>query len=305
MNTLRMTRYSVSGQSLIMSARLPHSGAVRLDVSSQCGALQAQFLVAVTPWVAAPSGRLTQGYAWYGPPGRTWPHINVMCRRFPPRRFCSGPPCDSGAGVSPAPSHDVFTSPDFRTATHHCCPMTFRPACHHAGADNTTKHGWLLSITPMKPAAVKVGGNQDRMAGQRLAVGFLQSFPGVFPTGVATDRLRFSAFMGTRCQQISLDAIEYAIATNPSSLGERAQSRLGNEAALAFFGLAPFPPLTDAGCISRDTGLASCRRPCHTSAVWMGLFAVFRRFNYFCVICGQYIPCNWLTKQTNDDREIA
>ena len=55
-----------------MSVRLPHSGSVRRDVSSKCGALQAQFQVAVTPRVAAPSGRLTRGYAWYGPPGRTW-----------------------------------------------------------------------------------------------------------------------------------------------------------------------------------------------------------------------------------------
>ena len=54
--------------------------------------------------------------------------------------------------------------------------------------------------------------------------------------------IRFSAFMGSRCRQIGLDAIEYAINTIPSSLGERAQSRLGNEVALAFFGLAPFPP---------------------------------------------------------------
>ena len=41
--------------------------------ASQCGALQAQFQVVATPLVAAPSGRLTRGYAWYGPPGRTWP----------------------------------------------------------------------------------------------------------------------------------------------------------------------------------------------------------------------------------------
>ena len=46
------------------------------------------------------------------------------------------------------------------------------------------------SITPIKPAAAKVGGNQGRMAGRRLAVGFLQIVPGVFPTGVVTDRLR-------------------------------------------------------------------------------------------------------------------
>jgi len=36
---------------------------------------------------------------------------------------------------------------------------------------------------------VKVGGNQGRMAGRRLPVGFLQIVPGVFPTGVYTDRL--------------------------------------------------------------------------------------------------------------------
>ena len=46
-----------------------------------------------------------------------------------------------------------------------------------------------LLITPMKHAAAKVGGNQDRMAGRRRAVGFLQIVPGVFPTGVVTDRL--------------------------------------------------------------------------------------------------------------------
>ena len=44
-------------------------------------------------------------------------------------------------------------------------------------------------MTPMKPAAAKVGGNQGRMAGRRRAVGFLQIVPGVFPTGVVTDRL--------------------------------------------------------------------------------------------------------------------
>ena len=38
-------------------------------------------------------------------------------------------------------------------------------------------------VTPMKHAAAKVGGNQDRMAGRRRAVGFLQIVPGVFPTG--------------------------------------------------------------------------------------------------------------------------
>ena len=41
-------------------------------------------------------------------------------------------------------------------------------------------------ITPMKHAAAKVGGNQDRMAGQRLTVDFVQIVPGVFPTGVVT-----------------------------------------------------------------------------------------------------------------------
>ena len=38
----------------------------------------------------------------------------------------------------------------------------------------------------MKPAAAKVGGNQGRMAGRRLAVGFLQIVPGEFPAGVVT-----------------------------------------------------------------------------------------------------------------------
>ncbi len=56
-----------------MSVRLPYSAAVRRSVSSQCGAPRAQFQVAVTPRVASPSGRLTRGYAWCGPPGRTWP----------------------------------------------------------------------------------------------------------------------------------------------------------------------------------------------------------------------------------------
>jgi len=42
----------------------------------------------------------------------------------------------------------------------------------------------------MKPAAVKVGGNQGRMVERRLAVGFQQIVPGVFRTGGGTDRLR-------------------------------------------------------------------------------------------------------------------
>ncbi len=56
-----------------MSARLSHTGAVGCAVPGECGALRAQFQVAVSPRVAAPSGRLTRGYEWYGPPGRTWP----------------------------------------------------------------------------------------------------------------------------------------------------------------------------------------------------------------------------------------
>ena len=48
-------------------------------------------------------------------------------------------------------------------------------------------------VTPMKHAAAQVGGNQGRMAGRRLAVGFLQIVPGVFPTGVVTYRLRLAA----------------------------------------------------------------------------------------------------------------
>ena len=47
--------------------------------ASQCGALQAQFYVVVLPRVAAPSGRLTRDYAWYGPPGRTWPISLMVC----------------------------------------------------------------------------------------------------------------------------------------------------------------------------------------------------------------------------------
>ncbi|MDQ0290633.1 hypothetical protein [Oligosphaera ethanolica] len=46
------------------------------------------------------------------------------------------------------------------------------------------------SIAPMKPATAKVSGNQGRMVGRRLAVGFLHIVPGVFPTGVVTDRLQ-------------------------------------------------------------------------------------------------------------------
>ncbi|MDQ0291081.1 hypothetical protein J3R75_003188 [Oligosphaera ethanolica] len=52
---------------------MPLTGAVGRDVPSQCGALRAQSYVVVIPRVAAPSGRLTRGYAWCGPPGRTWP----------------------------------------------------------------------------------------------------------------------------------------------------------------------------------------------------------------------------------------
>jgi len=46
-------------------------------------------------------------------------------------------------------------------------------------------------VTPMKPAAVKVSGNQGRMAGRRLAVGFRHIVPGVFPNEVYTDRVPF------------------------------------------------------------------------------------------------------------------
>ena len=70
-----------------MDARHAPADAVRRDVPNQCGALQAQFQVVVTPLVAAPSGRLTRGYAWYGPPGRTWP-----IRRFGPSDLGRLPP---------------------------------------------------------------------------------------------------------------------------------------------------------------------------------------------------------------------
>ena len=53
-----------------------------------------------------------------------------------------------------------------------------------------------VSIAPMKPAAAKVDGNHGPIAGRRLAVGFLQIVPGVFPTGVVTDRLLFGAICG-------------------------------------------------------------------------------------------------------------
>jgi len=115
--------------------------------------------------------------------------------------------------------------------------------------------------------------------------------------------IRFSAFKGARCRQIGLDAIEYAINTNPSSLGERAQSRLGNEVALAFFG----PTLY--GLRSYDAKRAT---PAWHHAGAHAILAPFgwaypqlSQIIYFCVICGQYIPCNWLTKHSNDDREIA
>ena len=50
----------------------------------------------------------------------------------------------------------------------------------------------------MKHAAAKDGGNQGRMAGRRRAVGFLHIVPGVFPTGVYTDRLHFHRFLRRR-----------------------------------------------------------------------------------------------------------
>jgi len=62
------------------------SGAVGRDVPSQCGALQAQFQVAVTPRVAAPSGRLIRGYAWSGPAGRTWPIWHFTAASRPGKR---------------------------------------------------------------------------------------------------------------------------------------------------------------------------------------------------------------------------
>ena len=46
-------------------------------------------------------------------------------------------------------------------------------------------------VTPMKHAAAKVCGNQGRMAGRRLAVGFRHIVPGVFPNEVYTDRVPF------------------------------------------------------------------------------------------------------------------
>ena len=46
-------------------------------------------------------------------------------------------------------------------------------------------------MAPMKPAAAKVSGNQGRMAGRRLAVGFREIVPGVFPNEVVTDRVPF------------------------------------------------------------------------------------------------------------------
>jgi len=55
------------------------SGAAGRDEPSQCGALQAQFQVIAIPRVASPSGRLTWGYAWCGPPGRTWPICLIDC----------------------------------------------------------------------------------------------------------------------------------------------------------------------------------------------------------------------------------
>ena len=50
--------------------------------------------------------------------------------------------------------------------------------------------GWkpLLLWARYDYAAAKIGENQGRMAGRRRAVGFLQIVPGVFPTGVVTDR---------------------------------------------------------------------------------------------------------------------
>ena len=48
----------------------------------------------------------------------------------------------------------------------------------------------------MKPAAAKIGENQGRMAGRRLAVGFLQIVPGVFPTGVVTPMKHAAAKVG-------------------------------------------------------------------------------------------------------------
>jgi len=46
----------------------------------------------------------------------------------------------------------------------------------------------LLLWARYDSAAAKVGGNQGRMSGRRLAVGFLQIVPGIFPAGVVADR---------------------------------------------------------------------------------------------------------------------
>ena len=64
-----------------------------------------------------------------------------------------------------------------------------------------------VSIAPMKPAAAKVGGNHGPIAGRRLAVGFLQIVPGVFPTGVVTDRLRFRLTIFSGHTAFSVDGV--------------------------------------------------------------------------------------------------
>ncbi|MDD4539659.1 MAG: hypothetical protein PHT80_11645 [Lentisphaeria bacterium] len=70
----------------------------------------------------------------------------------------------------------------------------------------------------MKPAAAKVSGNQGRMVGRRLAVGFRQIVPGVFPTGVVTDRQQpIADYAPAQVEKVGKPRIFISIVTNANS----------------------------------------------------------------------------------------
>jgi hypothetical protein len=76
--------------------------------------------------------------------------------------------------------------------------MTFFLVRKAVGVDFNKKKAFrasLLATYVHSYFLARVGGNQGRMVGRRLAVGFLQIVPGVFPTGVVTDRLRIHGLL--------------------------------------------------------------------------------------------------------------
>ena len=112
-------------------------------------------------------------------------------------------------------------------------------------------------MAPMKPAAVKVGDNQGRMAGRQLAVGFLQLVPGVFPTGALTPmkpvvamgcvrRLLSIAVNFCRLLSIAVDyyrllsiAVDYSYETRCAKSGGNQGRMAGRRLAVGFLQIVP------------------------------------------------------------------